>query len=116
MSLSQALKWVGALPFDRSRRCMQTCMEVYTFLKIKFSAEHNIFLGLDVASFADRLWGNIYFDQEARKFSRKSPQADSPRSFVYFVLEPLYKLYTQVLFAYTPVKKLLKGHWFYDRS
>ncbi|KAF8588316.1 Calreticulin-domain-containing protein [Ramaria rubella] len=51
----------------------------------------------DISSFADRLWGDIYFDETHRKFSRKAPDPEAPRSFVYFILEPLYKLYSQVL-------------------
>lgn len=50
----------------------------------------------DIDEFAMRLWGNIYFDQEKRKFTRKAADVGSKRSFVHFVLEPLYKLYTQV--------------------
>ncbi|KAH9929728.1 P-loop containing nucleoside triphosphate hydrolase protein [Fomitopsis serialis] len=52
---------------------------------------------LDVSSFADRLWGNIYFNTETRKFSRKPADPEANRTFVHFILEPLYKLYTQVL-------------------
>jgi U5 small nuclear ribonucleoprotein component len=52
---------------------------------------------MDTAAFADRLWGNIFYDDETRKFSKKSKGIDHPRSFVHFVLEPLYKIYTQVL-------------------
>jgi U5 small nuclear ribonucleoprotein component len=50
-----------------------------------------------VAGFADRLWGDIYFNNDTRKFTRKAADAESPRTFVQFVLEPLYKLYSQVL-------------------
>jgi U5 small nuclear ribonucleoprotein component len=52
---------------------------------------------LGVAGFADRLWGDIYFNNDTRKFTRKGVDAESPRTFVQFVLEPLYKLYSQVL-------------------
>ncbi|KAJ3482949.1 hypothetical protein NLI96_g6640 [Meripilus lineatus] len=52
---------------------------------------------LDVRGFADRLWGDIYFDSANRKFTRKQADPDSNRTFVHFVLEPLYKLYSQVL-------------------
>ncbi|WVF69346.1 hypothetical protein IAT40_004122 [Kwoniella sp. CBS 6097] len=55
------------------------------------------FGSFDVDEFAVRLWGNIYFDQEKRKFTRKPADVESKRSFVHFILEPLYKLYTQVL-------------------
>jgi U5 small nuclear ribonucleoprotein component len=52
---------------------------------------------LDVAGFADRLWGDIYFNNNTRKFTRKAADPESPRTFVQFVLDPLYKLYSQVL-------------------
>lgn len=53
--------------------------------------------GIDVDGFAKRLWGNIYYNEESRNFSRKAADPQSKRSFVHFILEPLYKLYTQVL-------------------
>jgi U5 small nuclear ribonucleoprotein component len=52
---------------------------------------------LDVKGFANRLWGDIYFDDKSRKFTRKQADPSSPRSFVHFILNPLYKLYSQVL-------------------
>ncbi|KAJ7492233.1 Calreticulin family-domain-containing protein [Mycena latifolia] len=51
---------------------------------------------LDVNSFADRLWGDIYFNSD-RKFTRKQADPESNRTFVQFILEPLYKLYSNVL-------------------
>jgi U5 small nuclear ribonucleoprotein component len=50
-----------------------------------------------VLDFANRLWGDIYFDPETRKFSRKASDPEAARTFVHFVLSPLYKLYSQVL-------------------
>ncbi|KAK4684805.1 hypothetical protein P7C73_g5360, partial [Tremellales sp. Uapishka_1] len=55
------------------------------------------FGALDVEQLALRLWGNIYFNSATRKFQRTPKDLDSKRSFVHFILEPLYKLYTQVL-------------------
>lgn len=55
------------------------------------------FGGIDVDEFAKRLWGNIYYNEESRNFSRKPADPHSKRSFVHFILEPLYKLYSQVL-------------------
>ena len=52
---------------------------------------------LDVLSFADRLWGDIYFNTETRKFTRKPADPESSRTFVHFIMEPLYKLYSHVL-------------------
>ncbi|KAH7107696.1 P-loop containing nucleoside triphosphate hydrolase protein [Auriculariales sp. MPI-PUGE-AT-0066] len=55
---------------------------------------------LDVPSFADRLWGDIYVvnkNDNAQRFTRKPADPEQPRTFVQFILEPIYKLYTQVL-------------------
>ena len=65
---------------------------------------------MDVSGFADRLWGNIYFNTETRKFSRKPADPEADRTFVHFILEPLYKLYTQVLSEETDgLKETLAG-------
>eukprot|EP00906_Rhabdomonas_costata_P013381 RCo019239 len=58
------------------------------------------FPGLDHSAFARRLWGDIYYNEEARTFSKKrgkSGDKEDSRSFVHFVLSPLYKLYSQVV-------------------
>ncbi|XP_033913935.1 116 kDa U5 small nuclear ribonucleoprotein component isoform X2 [Acipenser ruthenus] len=47
--------------------------------------------------FAKRLWGDIYFNPKTRKFTKKAPNSNSQRSFVEFVLEPLYKILAQVV-------------------
>ncbi|CEH15588.1 p-loop containing nucleoside triphosphate hydrolase protein [Ceraceosorus bombacis] len=52
---------------------------------------------VDVEEFAKRLWGNIYYSSESRNFSRRAADPESKRSFVHFILEPIYKMYTQVL-------------------
>ena len=43
-----------------------------------------------------RLWGDIYFNAKTRRFTKKSPHGSAQRSFVEFVLEPLYKIFAQV--------------------
>jgi 116 kDa U5 small nuclear ribonucleoprotein component len=53
--------------------------------------------GFDVEKFAQRLWGDIYFNEDQRKFTRKPADPEANRSFVHFIMEPLYKLYSQVL-------------------
>ncbi|KAF8333143.1 P-loop containing nucleoside triphosphate hydrolase protein [Cantharellus anzutake] len=52
---------------------------------------------VDTKEFALRLWGDIYFDSDTRKFTRQQSDLEDKRSFVQFILEPLYKLYTQTL-------------------
>ena len=53
--------------------------------------------GFPANKLAERLWGDIYFNRDSRTFSKKSTEGAN-RSFVDFVLEPLYKLMAQVNF------------------
>ncbi|XP_030952149.1 110 kDa U5 small nuclear ribonucleoprotein component CLO-like [Quercus lobata] len=51
----------------------------------------------DADKFASRLWGDMYYHPDARVFRKKPPASGGERSFVQFVLEPLYKIYSQVI-------------------
>jgi U5 small nuclear ribonucleoprotein component len=51
----------------------------------------------DADKFASRLWGDQYYHPDARVFRKKPPPGGGERSFVQFVLEPLYKIYSQVI-------------------
>ncbi|KAI8619018.1 P-loop containing nucleoside triphosphate hydrolase protein [Chytriomyces sp. MP71] len=73
---------------------MGWCFSLRSFAKI-YSDNHDS--PLDFEEFAKRLWGDIYFDGTKRSFLRKPISSSSKRTFVHFVLEPLYKLYVQVL-------------------
>lgn len=53
--------------------------------------------GISENEFARRLWGDIYFNSKTRKFTKKPPHSSAQRSFVEFILEPLYKLFAQVV-------------------
>ncbi|XP_066910456.1 116 kDa U5 small nuclear ribonucleoprotein component-like [Clytia hemisphaerica] len=53
--------------------------------------------GVNHIEFAKRLWGDVYFNEKTRKFTKKAPLSTSPRSFVEFILEPMYKLFSQVV-------------------
>ncbi|KAJ6486239.1 Calreticulin family-domain-containing protein [Mycena vitilis] len=72
---------------------MNWCFTLRSFAQMYADA---FAVSLDVPSFADRLWGDIYFNSD-RKFSRKQADPESNRTFVHFILEPLYKLYSNVL-------------------
>ncbi|XP_065839925.1 116 kDa U5 small nuclear ribonucleoprotein component-like [Oscarella lobularis] len=54
-------------------------------------------VALDCDDFSRRLWGDIYFNGTKRTFTRKQPSSTSQRSFVEFILEPLYKIISQVV-------------------
>lgn len=52
---------------------------------------------LDPAKFARFLWGDLFYNEQTRKFERTSSSGANPRSFVHFVLEPFYKVISVVM-------------------
>lgn len=71
---------------------MGWCFSLASFAKMYADT----YSGVNIAEFAKRLWGNIFYNPGTRKFTRKSMETKSKRSFVHFILEPLYKLYSHV--------------------
>lgn len=53
--------------------------------------------GVNYIEFAKRLWGDVYFHSKSRKFTKKQPHSTANRSFIEFILEPMYKLIAQVV-------------------
>jgi U5 small nuclear ribonucleoprotein component len=51
---------------------------------------------MNAAEFARRLWGDVYYHSDTRTFRKKAPERGGERSFVQFILDPLYKIYAQV--------------------
>lgn len=54
----------------------------------------NTYGNINAEDFAKRLWGDVYFNRRKRTFSRKPVEEGANRSFVHFVLEPIYKIFT----------------------
>ena len=52
---------------------------------------------VDAGEFGRRLWGDIFFNPRSRKFTRKAVEEGARRTFVHFVLEPIYKLYSHTI-------------------
>ena len=52
---------------------------------------------VDKKAFAVRLWGDIFFNPKRRSFTRKGVEEGSKRTFVNFLLEPIYKLYSHTI-------------------
>uniref|UniRef100_A0A915D2S5 Elongation factor 2 n=1 Tax=Ditylenchus dipsaci TaxID=166011 RepID=A0A915D2S5_9BILA len=67
---------------------------------------------LDARQFAQRLWGDMFYNVATKKFSRKANMTgdSTPRSFVHFVLEPLYKLFAHVVGDVDTCLPKLTGH------
>lgn len=73
-------------------------------MKLLFNIEEEI----DDVQFAQRLWGDIYYNNDNGTFHRKSQGINSKRTFVHFILEPLYKLYSQVMIIFFKKKNVQK--------
>ncbi|PTU23778.1 hypothetical protein P175DRAFT_0519807 [Aspergillus ochraceoroseus IBT 24754] len=72
---------------------MGWCFTLQSFAKMYA----NTYPKIETSDFALRLWGDIFFNPKSRKFTRKGVEENSKRSFVKFVLEPIYKLYSHTI-------------------
>ncbi|KAK6541105.1 hypothetical protein TWF694_008480 [Orbilia ellipsospora] len=73
---------------------MGWCFSLKSFAKMYADT----YSGVDIDGFAKRMWGDIYFSPGSRKFTRqKAAEQGAKRTFVHFVLEPLYKLYAHTI-------------------
>jgi 116 kDa U5 small nuclear ribonucleoprotein component len=68
----------------------------WSFTLLSF-AKHYAMEGVDPAEFARRLWGDIFYTPSTRRFTRKAINNTSKRSFLHWVLEPVYKLYSHTI-------------------
>jgi U5 small nuclear ribonucleoprotein component len=57
---------------------------------------------IPAATLARRLWGDVYYQPVSRTFRRKPPDGGGPRTFVQFVLDPLYKLVSATISSPEP--------------
>lgn len=85
----------------------------YVFTLRSFAQLYALNTPIDEAKFAQRLWGDIYYSPASRNFSRTptrgAADGGSTRSFLTFILVPLYKLYTSVLSSDTASLKATLG-------
>ncbi|CAG7979346.1 unnamed protein product, partial [Penicillium nalgiovense] len=72
---------------------MNWCFTLQSFARMYA----NNYPSLDSTEFAARLWGDIFYNPKSRKFTRKGVEEHAKRSFVKFVLESIYKLYSHTL-------------------
>ncbi|KZF26042.1 U5 small nuclear ribonucleo protein component [Xylona heveae TC161] len=72
---------------------MGWCFTLQSFAKMYSDS----YPGVNADDFAARLWGDIFFNPKKRNFSRKGVEEAAKRSFVHFVLEPIYKLYSHTI-------------------
>ncbi|KXX75572.1 Pre-mRNA-splicing factor cwf10 [Madurella mycetomatis] len=72
---------------------MGWCFTLKSFAKMYSDS----FGGVNIDEFARRLWGDVYFNPQKRSFTRKPVEEGAKRSFVNFILEPIYKLYSHTI-------------------
>ncbi|KAH1336648.1 hypothetical protein KXV78_002334 [Aspergillus fumigatus] len=72
---------------------MEWCFTLQSFAKMYAETYPQV----ETSDFALRLWGDIFFNPGSRKFTRKGVEENSKRTFVQFVLEPIYKLYSHTI-------------------
>lgn len=69
---------------------MGWCFTLQSFAKMYSDTYGDI----NTEELAKRFWGDVYFNPTKRTFTRKPLEDRSARSFVHFVLEPIYKIFT----------------------
>ncbi|KAI0107873.1 P-loop containing nucleoside triphosphate hydrolase protein [Nemania sp. FL0031] len=74
---------------------MGWCFTLQSFSKMYADS----FPGVNTEELARRLWGDIYFNPKKRTFSRKPLPGEqgAKRSFINFVLEPIYKVFSHTI-------------------
>ena len=72
---------------------MGWCFTLPSFAKMYAES----FPEINAKEFGARLWGDIFFNPKRRSFTRKGVEERSKRTFVNFVLEPIYKLYSHTI-------------------
>lgn len=82
----------GNVLFASSLFRMMFTLESYAAIYAEIHAN-----SFDPKQMAKCLWGDLYFNQETGTFQKTPPDADQPRSFVQFVLEPIYKVFAHCL-------------------
>lgn len=75
---------------------MGWCFTLPSFAKMYARSYPNA-KNFDSFEFSRRLWGDIFYNPQSRKFTRKAVEERAKRSFVHFVLEPIYKLYSHTI-------------------
>ncbi|EGV62113.1 P-loop containing nucleoside triphosphate hydrolase protein [Yamadazyma tenuis ATCC 10573] len=74
---------------------LQFCFNLNSFVQLYFDAKD--ITTIDKEVFARRLWGNNYYNPESHKFTKDSKGGSLSRTFIHFILEPIYKIITYTI-------------------
>lgn len=84
---------------ENGKVCFGSALYGFSFTLNSFAKLYTDVNGVlvDHKEFAKRMWGDVYYHGDTRTFKKKSPPGGGERTFVQFILEPLYKIFSQVV-------------------
>ncbi len=104
------MKHYPRLSPEKGNVCFSSAQHGWSFTLESFATQYcgawrssaqrskNITQQLSPGDLAPRLWGDWFFDTERGSITKKQPASGSAsRTFIQFILEPLYKIYSHVL-------------------
>jgi len=103
---------LGNVAFSSAQHGWLFTLPSFAQVYLEQGNEHGLGNNLSVEEFAKRLWGDCYLDPKTRRFHRSSRECSISvdRTFVTYVLQPLYKIYAACLGEQeTDVNKLLRS-------
>lgn len=81
----------------------------WAFTLKQFAEMYAAKFGIDLDKLMIRLWGENFYNPKTKKWSKQKTSADEMRSFNFFVLDPLYKIFDAVMnFKKEDTAKLLE--------
>jgi len=92
----------GSLPTvspENGKVCFGSALYGFSFTLDSFAKLYTDVnrVSVDYKQFAKRMWGDVYYHGDTRTFKKKAPPGGGERTFVQFILEPLYKIFSQVV-------------------
>ncbi|CAM9399052.1 unnamed protein product [Ectocarpus sp. 4 AP-2014] len=78
--------------------CFASAQHGWAFTTASFAKVYcDVYGEMSPKELGKRLWGDAWVDPTTRAFRKGYPPPDCQRTFVQFILEPMYKIYSQVL-------------------
>ena len=103
---------LGNVAFSSAQHGWLFTLPSFAQMYLDHGNDHGLGENLSVDEFGKRLWGDCYLDPSTRRFHRASRECSTSvdRTFVTYVLKPIYKIYAACLGEReTNVNKLLRS-------
>ena len=90
---------LGNVAFSSAQHGWLFTLPSFAQMYLDHGNDHGLGDNLSVEEFAKRLWGDCYLDPSPRRFHRSSWECSTSvdRTFVAYILKPLYKIYAACL-------------------